>query len=145
MKVIKRCFLVIIFVMLMFCSTSYPQEESDTTIVDRVAALETIVAQLSSGQENIQEMLQQTISRLNQLGEFVQVLNALSQYNSINNNLDKLLQTEVAVDAQLNLANAQMEENWEEIKDGFISFIDSIQIDPAGIIIQVATYYQRAS
>lgn len=131
--------MVLLFLMLMFCSTSYAQEESDTTIVDRVAALETIVAQLSSGQENIQEMLQQTISRLNQLEEFVQVLNALSQYNNINNNLDKLLQTEVAVDAQLNLANAQMEENWEEIKDGFISFIDSIQIDPAGIITSSAS------
>lgn len=123
----------------MFCISSsiYAQDDQDSSIAqinDSISDLEAKVQSLSDGQNALREQLQTVIGEYVQLREYVIVVNARTNFLQAQNNVTNLNTSKTLIEAKLELAGYKVDDNWEEIRDGFVNFIESIQIDPAGII-----------
>ena len=79
-------------------------------------------------------MVMSLIRDRQRLLDYIGVDRAYVNYDMASRNVGTLETSKVLIEAKLEVAKYKSEDNWEEIKDGFISTIESIQIDPAGII-----------
>jgi hypothetical protein len=119
-----------------FClsSATYAQANGESFTAEDIAEIRAEITALQSRQNATDEVIQSLIRSRQQLLDYIGVDRAYVNYDMASRNVGTLETSKVLIEAKLEVAKYKSEDNWEEIKDGFISTIESIQIDPAGII-----------